>query len=227
MIEGINRLTILLIIIGALTLIGDGAPYIHKAFPKKAKEIVLLENQYDNREISKDLYQLRRNELKEKYEVFGFTNMRRFLFAIGVALALFCAASIFFMSLLFTEHKVLKKAFLISSVSFLLNGLYYIIWVFWENKDLPELAYHLIIFTIAVLLTATFYYLYKYIANVAQTNKVLKGNLDTLDKDIEFIKEIGLLMPDDKNFITYKVLIDTTSTGIKETQQKIKEILGE
>lgn len=222
-----KKITLLLILIGVLTLIGDSAPYIHKAFPKKAKEIIALEQKFDNREISKETYIQKRQLLKEKYSVFGFSNMRRFLFAIGVALAVFCVASLFFISLITYDNRIIKKAFLFSAISFLLNGLYYIIWVFWDNNELPDWLYHFFILCIAILLTAVFYFFYKYITNTRKSVKVLRGNLDTLDRDIEFIKEIGWLMPDNKKYVTYKMLIDLTSDDLRETRKEIDKILGE
>lgn len=227
-IEGINnRVKIILIIIGALTFIGDSAPYVHLAFPVKANEIIQLEQQYDQRLISQSSFNQKRTVLKEKYEVFGFSTLRRFLFAIGVAVSVFCVASVFFIGLLVYENTIIKKALFISAISFLINGIYYMSWVFWENPDLPMWLYHLILLGITLLISFGLYNLYKYLTNITSSIQVLRGNLDTLDRDIEFIKEIGWQMPEDKKFITYKMLIETTSSNLKETRNKIESILGE
>ena len=221
-----RKLVITLVIIGVLTLIGDSAPYIHLAFPKKAKELIVLEKKYDNRQIDKATYQQQRKVLKQKYQTFGFTNTRRFLFAIGLAISLFCVASLFLISQFLAANLILERAFKISALSFLLNGTYYNIWVFWDNPDLPNVAYHTIILTIAILITIVLYYLYQHFAKTKATKQVLQGNLKTLDRDLKVIQELGQLMPENENFMTYKVMIDVTSEDLKTTRSKIDNQLN-
>lgn len=94
-IEGTKKsFLIFLITLGAI--FGSIAPFVHIVFPKVSSEIKSLNVRYDEGTISKSEFTIARKLLKEKYSVFGFSNMRRFVYAIGMPIALlFCAIILF------------------------------------------------------------------------------------------------------------------------------------
>lgn len=159
-IEAIKKNIIYILII--FSVLGASAPFTHILFPKKAQEKIELEKAYDSGNISKDYYLMKRKELKKRYKFAGFTNVRRFMYAFGLPVALFfCSLTLLYSSKYITDSKI-KKGILFSYYCFHFTALYFMSWTLWAYKkgsDLPIELYYLSLIFISVLISISNYYL--------------------------------------------------------------------
>ncbi len=137
-IEGIRiKIFYLFIIVGVLLC--SATPFLHILYPKTAEEKLILQSQFDKGEISIEYYKQQKDILWEKYQFIGFKNIRRFLFAIGLPIALFfCSFSLLFFSRYISDVFVKKGSFVVG-FSFQFTSIYFILWIFWPfNSDMYD-----------------------------------------------------------------------------------------
>lgn len=138
------------------------APYVHMSFPKKSKSILALEQKFESGFISQYQYNEELPKLKEAQKVFGFSNSRRFWYAIGLPLTLFFFAILFLSLTELISEISMKKVCRFAALVLFFTSIYQIIWVLWPNQDLPKTAYHLSIITMSAMATFISHLLIKY-----------------------------------------------------------------
>ncbi|WP_438710548.1 hypothetical protein ACSTS3_17000 [Aquimarina muelleri] len=148
-----------MIVLGAV--LGSIAPFLHIVYPKTALEKLKLEEEFDKGEISLEHYKEQKDVLWEKYQFLGFKNFRRFLFAIGLPIALFCCSLILIYVSKFIPDKIAKRASIIAGISFQFTSIYFVIWTLWaytyEEKDFSKSTYYLVIILSSVLITSAIF----------------------------------------------------------------------
>ena len=157
----------MMIVLGAV--LGSVAPFVHILYPKTATEVVELNKQYDEGKILKQEYLTHKKFLKEKYKVFGFTNKRRFLFAIGLPIALFCCSFILIYISRYINEEKARRATINSGLLFQFTSIYFIAWVLWpytyEERDFSKSAYYIVIIFSSILMTITIFQFQKSLSN--------------------------------------------------------------
>ncbi len=132
------------IFIGAIAF--ASAPFLHKIYPIKAKEKIQLEEEFTNGKISLNYYNIKKDELKQRYSFNGFTNKRRFVLAMGLPLSLFGCSFLFAYFVRFIEEKRIRRQSGMVAYIFMFTGCYFIFWNLWwfnTNTDFPRWAYYL------------------------------------------------------------------------------------
>ena len=166
---------------------GAVAPFVHIMYPKTAPEKLQLEIDFEKGDIGIDEYRVKKSELKEKYKFLGFTNKRRFMFAIGLPISLFVSSLFLLFSARRINEKKIKKGFAVAGSLFEFTSMYFIVWTIWAYKtgsDFPRYMYYLSIVAIAF-------------STVIATRILVNGWLDEVSKFrkmrddvIEFFVEI-------------------------------------
>ncbi len=166
-VEG-TKLKILLVTILIGAVLGSAAPFIHMLFPVKAQEKILLEKKYENKEITAEVFQKQSDILWEKHQFIGFTNFRRFLFAIGLPVALFFCSFLMMFITRFSENSFVKKSGFFTSLSFQIISLFFILWTIYpfdsEKYDFGESTYFTLLIISSILLAFGFYFISKALA---------------------------------------------------------------
>jgi len=215
-----------LIFLAVTAIIGVTAPYTHMFYDKTSPEIIELDSSYDNGLIDKEHYTTQRKILKDKHKFLGFTNVRRFLFAIGLPIALF-VSSIFFLLSTFIKNAVINRAFRYVSIPFVITGVYFITWTLWDPQDFPESVYYTTITVLSFIITAILYYLFKLVSKDLNKLHIIKQHIKPLKRNVEFVKDLADIMPETNETISYKALTSTTSDDLQESIEKIEETLND
>ncbi len=152
-----KKILLFLIIIGAV--FGSIAPFVHIAFPKVNQEVKVLNTNFKNATISEEEFRTQKQLLYTKYQVFGFSNMRRFTYAIGMPIAiLFCSLLFFAISQFIFDQTAILGTLIAASI-FLFTSLYFILWTIWpydSNKnDFSEGTYYIVMILVSISVTVT------------------------------------------------------------------------
>lgn len=93
-------------------------------------------------------------ESQDTNKVFGFKNMRSFMYVIGLPLSLFLCSSLLLMAAQYIKEKQIKIFFTIVAFLFFWSSFFQFIWIFWDRQDLPRVYYYssLIILSLGVSL---------------------------------------------------------------------------
>ncbi len=158
----------------AFTIIGATAPYWHIFLSKEYKTGKLLYEEPLTLEDNQELVGSFKVKVKDgiiqsvipfKEErlprVFGFSNTRTFLAALGIPLSLFICSYILLYVSIFRLIKY-RTSFLIFSSLFLYSSIFQIIWVFWYRNDLPTHIYYTSIAISSILFTLGAIYFIRY-----------------------------------------------------------------
>ena len=121
------------------------SPFIHMLFPKQNPKIEILEEKLKNNEISSSIYKNELSMIKKSDKVFGFRNKRSFLYSIGHPFSGLVFSLIVMYVLQFIHNEEIKNALKIATILFMSISCYFIIWIFWDKSDLPDLAYYIMI----------------------------------------------------------------------------------
>ncbi len=155
-----KKILLFLIIIGAV--FGSIAPFVHIAFPKVNQEVKVLNTNFKNATISEEEFRTQKQLLYTKYQVFGFSNMRRFTYAIGMPIALFCASLYIFFIVRYVSDKYAIIATLLTGFAFMFTAVYFIIWTLWaytyKEEDFSESAYYASMIISSLLISITIFY---------------------------------------------------------------------
>ncbi|MCD8425737.1 hypothetical protein LNJ40_10555 [Tenacibaculum dicentrarchi] len=146
----IENRKILIIITGAITILSVIAPYIH-IFLDKTDQI----------------------------KIFGFRNIRTFLYVLGLPISLFSCAVFLLYSTKFMNETSPKKYFKKISFLFLWSSFFQFIWIFWDKQDLPKVTYYIIILLISFFTT---YYFKKAIGLRKETLIKLQNIVNSLSR---------------------------------------------
>ncbi|CAL2078168.1 hypothetical protein [Tenacibaculum sp. 190524A02b] len=92
----------------------------------------------------------------DRIKVFGFRNLRSFLYVIGLPMSLFLCSTLLFIASKYIEEKFVKSFFTKVSFLFLWSSFFQFIWIFWDRKDLPKSAYYISIIILSVVITLVF-----------------------------------------------------------------------
>ena len=156
--EATKKKTLLfLIIIGAV--LGSIAPFVHIAFPKVNQEVKVLNTNFKNATISEKEFRTQKELLYKKYQVFGFSNIRRFAYAIGMPIAiLFCSLLFFAISQFIFDQTAILGTLVAASI-FLFTSLYFILWTIWpydsNRNDFSEGTYYIVMTLVSISVTVT------------------------------------------------------------------------
>lgn len=112
-------------------------------------------------------------------KVFGFKNLRSFLYVIGLPLSLFFCALLLLYATKYMPKNSPKKYFSTVAFLFLSSSFFQFIWIFWEREDLPESAYYTIISVLSIIMSFSFV---KGIMNRKSTILKLQKALDSLSR---------------------------------------------
>ncbi|TPN82755.1 hypothetical protein [Aquimarina algicola] len=158
-------------------------------------------------------------------KVFGFNNMRAFLFAIGFPLTLFILSifGAFLANLL--ELKPYKRVVKLASITFTSVAVYFIVWTFWYRNDFNIYLYYIAICIVSILSSYAIFMLLKPISKKLLTLNSLSEKIPKLHSDIEYINGIADLMPEDDNTITYKAMLDSTGDDLRNKYEDIERDL--
>lgn len=159
-------------------------------------------------------------------KVFGFNNLRSFLYALGLPVSLL-TISIFvaFLSNLL-ELRPYKEVIKVASWIFISVSMYFIVWTFWYREDFNVYLYYLAIILISVL---TAYSINKMLKTVTARLKTLNNisiQIPKLKSDIEYVNGIADIMPENDDLITFKAMLDNTGDDLKKTYDKIQNDLN-
>lgn len=174
-------------VIGVIVLLCFIAPYIHILLPKTST-----------------------------VKVFGFRNLRSFMYAIGVPLSLFACATLFLFSLNYLEgNKQLKKYLQAIAFLFCYNAFFQFIWIFWATTDLSKPTYYTSIAFLSFFLLLIYFFLYK---NYNSTTLYLKNTISVLfDFIVISTPKKYISKEDQKNYVEdYLELTHTISKNEKE-----------
>lgn len=138
------------------------APYIHILYPKKSKQIVVLEKKLEQNLISKEFYDLELSTIKEEQKLFGFRDARMFWYAFGLPLTMFFFAVLFMFFTSLVSDPSMNIVGRFSAIILFFIASYHIIWILWPRQDLPKSLYHLSIVLIAALATCISLLLIRY-----------------------------------------------------------------
>jgi hypothetical protein len=165
---------------------------------------------------------------KESTEkIFGFTNMRTFLYAIGFPFSLFTVSVFVAFLANLIELRPYKKALKIGSITFISVSVYFIIWTFWYKKDFNVYAYYSAMGLASITTSYFIYRLLKSISKKLKTLNAISNKIHKLAPDIEYVNGIADLMPDSEDTVTYKAMLDTTGDDLRKTYKTIEEELDE
>ncbi|WP_114903269.1 hypothetical protein [Kordia sp. SMS9] len=209
-----------------ISIIGITAPYSHMFYDKKAPELIQLEKSYDDGIINKDEYSAQKAILKEKYSFVGFTNVRRFLYAIGLPVALFVSSLLILLST-FIKHRLIIYAIRCMSIPFVITGAYFITWTLWDRQDFPESIYYTTITLLSIVITAILYYIFKIISKDFNKLETLRQQLNPLKRNIDFVSDLADIIPETSETVSYKAMTSVTSEDLKENLGKIEETLND
>ncbi|SNR14455.1 membrane protein of unknown function [Tenacibaculum jejuense] len=93
---------------------------------------------------------------KDTVNVFGFNNLRTFLFVIGLPISLFTCANVLLYITKFMEKNSPKIQVRIIAILFLWSSFFQFIWIFWDRQDLPKPLYYISIVVLSFVSTVTF-----------------------------------------------------------------------
>ena len=129
------------------------APFIHILLDKKSPQFDLLDAQLESKELTQANYEAAVEQLKESEKYFGFTNKRKFWYAIGKPIAMtYVSFMLLFLSGYVNDPKVSGIAN-ISGILFFSISMYFVVWTFWDRQDFPATAYFVSIGVISIAST--------------------------------------------------------------------------
>lgn len=153
------------------------APFIHILLDKKSPQFAVLDAQLESKELNQVDYESAVEQLKEFEKYFGFTNKRKFWYAIGKPIAMtYVSFMLLFLSGYVNDPKVSGIAN-ISGVLFFSISMYFVVWTFWDRQDFPATAYFVSIGVISIV--STFLAL-KYLKHQSMIYEYLIDNIKKL-----------------------------------------------
>ncbi len=195
----------LLVLLGAIIVMAVIAPYIH----------IFLDR-------------------KDTVEVFGFRNLRNFLYAIGLPISLFFCASLLFYTTKYIKEDSPKLYLKIVSSLFLWSSFFQFIWIFWDRQDLDKSFYYFSMIMLSAIICTGFISLANTITKInrIKTRKEKLNNyynkiyLSKREKEIAEMLHSGI---NDYNFISnslvisYKTVTSHTSNIFKKANVTSKQ----
>ncbi|PKV50244.1 hypothetical protein ATE84_2299 [Aquimarina sp. MAR_2010_214] len=136
-----TKIKVTILILGAV--FACTAPFIHILYPKKSPEFKILKQQLDNGKITQDTYVLQYEAIEISEKFIGFTNIRKFWYAIGKPISMFYFALLLIYVYPFVlMDKKIKRIVGASIVLFLFISTYFIVWTLWHRQDFPKELYY-------------------------------------------------------------------------------------
>lgn len=171
-------------VLGAV--VGATAPFAHMVFPKTAQEKLQLESDFENGDMSLEVYKEKKAELKAKYKFAGFTNVRRFAFAIGLPISLFVCSLYILVFATYLPKNEIKTGLNIAGSVFQFTAIYFIIWTLWwykTNSDFSKTAYYLSIVAMSIGILVSLRFMIE--ARYKAVNNLKKLRVSILDFFLE------------------------------------------
>ncbi|WP_271729900.1 hypothetical protein [Aquimarina algiphila] len=128
------------------------APFIHIFYPKKHAQFAIYEKQLEQRELSTKGYDLKVENLKASEKFIGFTNIRKFWYAIGkpIAMLYFSLLLVYIYPFIILDKHIRWVAGISASL-FLFISIYFIVWTLWPRQDFPKHLYYWAIGLVALV----------------------------------------------------------------------------
>ncbi|WP_271784940.1 hypothetical protein [Aquimarina algiphila] len=145
-----GKIKIIIMIMGAV--FACTAPFIHIFYPKKNAQFAVYEKQFEQRELSTEEYDLKVENLKASEKFIGFTNIRKFWYAIGkpIAMLYFSLLLVYIYPFIILD-KHIRWVASISASLFLFISIYFITWTLWPRQDFPKHLYYCAIGVVALV----------------------------------------------------------------------------
>ncbi|WP_128755393.1 hypothetical protein [Aquimarina sediminis] len=128
------------------------APFIHVLYPKKSPQFKVLKQQLDDGKITQETYASKYKTLQKSKRFIGFTNIRKFWYAIGkpISMLYFALLLIYVYPFIIIDKKV-KRIVGGSIILFLFISMYFIVWTLWHRQDFPKELYYWAIGIVSII----------------------------------------------------------------------------
>ncbi len=146
----IDKTNIIILIIGAV--FACTAPFIHIFYPVKHANFEVYENQLQNNIISQADYDLKIEKLEKEESFVGFSNIRKFWYAIGKPITmLYFSLLLIYIEPFIMLDKHIKLLVRIAAALFVFISIYFITWTLWYRQDFPKTLYYLMIGLVSLM----------------------------------------------------------------------------
>lgn len=144
------RIRMIVLVLGAV--FACTAPFIHIFYPKKHSDFARFEIQLEQKTIGEDEYALKVEALEASEKFIGFSNVRKFWYAIGKPIAmLYFAIMLVYIYPFIILDKQVRWIVGISAFLFLFISLYFVTWTLWHRQDFPKQLYYWAIGLVALV----------------------------------------------------------------------------
>ncbi len=145
-----TKIKVIILILGAV--FACTAPFIHVLYPKKSPQFKVLKQQLDDGKITQETYASKYKTLQKSKRFIGFTNIRKFWYAIGkpISMLYFALLLIYVYPFIIIDKKV-KRIVGGSIILFLFISMYFIVWTLWHRQDFPKELYYWAIGIVSII----------------------------------------------------------------------------
>lgn len=165
------------------------APFIHMFYKNTInKPLIELKKEYKAKKIERAEYILK----KSKITYFGYTNKRKFWYAIGKPIAMLFFSLILLYASAHIKTKEVKKNIQICFLLCSSTSFYFLIWAFWYRADFPEYLYYIAIGFCSVI-SSIIIYLISEREKIVRLNKTKaqEESKEFEQKALSFINEMN------------------------------------
>ncbi|TSE04373.1 hypothetical protein [Aquimarina algiphila] len=136
-----GKIKIIIMMLGAV--FACTAPFIHIFYPKQHAQFAVYEKQLEQKELSEEEYDLKVENLKASEKFIGFTNIRKFWYAIGkpIAMLYFSLLLVYIYPFIILDKQI-RWIVGVSAFLFLFISLYFVTWTLWHRQDFPKELYY-------------------------------------------------------------------------------------
>lgn len=92
-------------------------------------------------------------------KIFGFKNLKFFMYVIGLPMSLFLCSTLLLVASKFIKEKFVKVFFTTISFLFVWSSFFQFVWIFWQGEDLSKFTYYFSIFFLSAVMSLCFRYL--------------------------------------------------------------------
>jgi hypothetical protein len=132
-----------------------------------------LKDSYKKGEIDKESYVIKKSELT----YFGYTNKRKFWYAIGKPISMLYFSLMLLYSSFFISENVLKSTLKKISILGVSISFYFIVWAFWYRGDFPIHLYYIAIGAVSIFSTVVSYFVIKSRNSMIQKIRILTNHI--------------------------------------------------
>ena len=166
------------------------------------------------------------NTLKASERVGGFINTRQYLIASGTIFQSFTMAVILlFVALLLSKQQpFVRYAFIAIGVTYVAATAFFLIWLKMPSDFVIDQYYGYMIL-VALLFSFALLMLFKKVNNNFKKLQFIHQKLPLLKRDVDLVSDISTIMPEDKEAVSFKAIIDVTGEDLQKNVNEIKKAL--